>query len=157
MLHAFFQLGVETAQLFLHPLHLADVAGGGVDTEHIALGIAIGAGVVEHRHQRAGDMAQGEGVIPHRAPLESVLIALPGPLRFGEKIGEVSSLQRPSRQPGGLDRRLIDILDRAAGADRDQGIDAGFNQAAGVVHLLQQRLLLSLEGGDVEHDRDQLQ
>ena len=102
-------------------------------------------------------MAQGEGVIPHRAPLESVLIALPGPLRFGEEIGEVPTLQRPSRQPGGLDRRLIDILDRSAGADRDQGIDAGFNQAAGVVHLLQQRLLLSLEGGDVEHDRDQLQ
>ena len=84
MLHAVFQLGVEAAQLFLHSLHLADVAGGGVDTEHLALGIAIGAGVVEHRDQRAGDMAQGEGVIPHRTLLESVLIALPGPLRFGE-------------------------------------------------------------------------
>src|SRR5206468_4265988 len=82
--------------------------------------------VAADRQRVIGDEALGEGQ----------LIALAGLFRFREIGGEVGADKFLARDAGNLYRSLIDIGNLALSADRHEGIEAGLDQAAGVLRCL---------------------
>ena len=128
------------------------VAGGGEDSEDVALGVLVERGVVEDVGELAVAMADGQGVVGDGAFGEDPLVALAGLVGLGEVVGEVGSDEGVALCPGDLDGGVVDVGDLALGADRDERIEAGFDEAPGVlgggVRLLIGTLALRHVAGD---------
>ena len=111
-------------------LLLGHVARRGENTQHLARLIAVDGGVVEHVGDPARGMTDGQRVVGHKALGKDPLVAFAGLIRVGEVAGEIGANQISTRQAGGLFGGNVDVGDLALGADRQQRVKAGFEQAS---------------------------
>ncbi len=77
-------------------------------------------------------MAQRQGIIADKTLRQHLLIAFPGLIGFGEVVGKIAADEAIPGNAGRLLGRPVDVGDLARRADGDQGIQADFDQAAGV-------------------------
>ena len=88
-----------------HRVGLGDVAGGGEYAGHFTALVAVHRRVVEHLGELAGDVADGERIVPHRAGLEDLRVARLRTRRVGEVAGEIGTDKPLAGDAGHLLRR----------------------------------------------------
>ena len=134
---------------------MSDVAGHGDDAQNTAFRIFVHTGVVEDLGQLARLVSDRQRIVGDGALGERFLVTLTGLGGLGEVVAEVRPDERLSRSPRDLDRSLVDVGDLALGADRDQRIQAGLDEAARILRIGPSLLLGVLACRDVDADRTQ--
>ena len=113
-----------------------DVARGSEYTEDVALVVPVDGGIVEHVHDPARRVADGERIVAHEAVGEHLPIASAGLVRFGEIVAKVGADELFARDAGRLHRGRVHVGDLAVGADGDERVGRRLDQRAGVLRCL---------------------
>src|SRR6185312_10578309 len=122
-------LGALVGDLRLRLLLGGDVTRGGEHADDLAALVAVDRGVVEHVGEAADAVADGEGIIGHHPLREHLTVAFLRLFGLGEVVREVGADQLFARHAGDLDGGLVDVRDLAVGADGDERIERGLDQA----------------------------
>src|ERR1019366_10792911 len=88
--------------------------------------------VVKNIREAAVPVANRQRIIGHEPLGEDLLVSLPGSLRLGEVLGEIRADEFFPRGTCHVDGSLVDVGDLSLGTDRDQGVEACFEQAPGI-------------------------
>src|SRR5581483_1252637 len=126
-----------------------DIACRCEHAQHIAVDVLVYRRIVENVRQGAVLVAHSQRIVGNETVSEHLLIAFARFFRLGKVVGEVRTDQLFARYAGDFDRTLVDVGDLAFGADRNEGIERGLNQAARVAGGRTQLFLGAATFGDV--------
>jgi len=109
------------------------IAGGGEDAEDFAAHILIDSSVVKDVDGAPRGVANREGVIFNFAHGENAEVAFAGFVWFGEIAVKLTTNEALARHAGDPDGGLVDVGDFAIGANGDERVEAGLDEAAGIL------------------------
>jgi len=98
-------------------------------------------------------VADGQGIVGDGPHGKHLLISFAGPPGHSEIVGEVRADELVPRDSGGLDGGIIDVSDLSRSANRNQWVQAGFDEAPGVLGSSAGLLIGTLAFGNVPSDR----
>ena len=140
-------------QLFLRPLALGDVPCRSEDAENIAACIFVDRGIIENLYQTPVFVPDREGIVGYKPLFKYLPVPLCRLLGLRKILREVTADKPFPRNARDLDSCLVSVGDLSFGADGDQRVQAGLDEASGVLRRLAQLFLRPLALGDVPRDR----